>query len=284
MIIDNGYALYQNLGDLILTNSLFTSNLLWAMEGGKNLRRQDYYAYKQNRTTTNHGLYVEQLRTHINFYYPYVVKSVGYEADDLIACYITITENLDVVGIDKDLLQIPNIKLSYIDKNQQVALKSITPNMVGKRLLHYIGDNISPYQWLLFQILNGDKSDNIPRIIEKHSNGLNTIVTLLESQSPFSSAYELIGENFVTNLKLILLPHYSMLELSVENIIELLDYFYNSMPNTYWCLPEYIKPTFSDYLLESLDRFNKKNIIKTKGFYDLLKLIDKPLVSLLSSY
>jgi 5'-3' exonuclease len=101
--------------------------------------------YKGNRPSSAKPYYYDFLRWAICDRYNGIVVD-GIEADDRIAIGATAHDNCVIVGIDKDLLQIPGIHYNY-DKGKFLEIDEVTG-------------------WYNFftQALVGDVSDNIPGI------------------------------------------------------------------------------------------------------------------------
>lgn len=101
--------------------------------------------YKGNRLSSAKPYYYDFLREAICKRYNGIVVD-GIEADDRIAIDATAHDNCVIVGIDKDLLQIPGVHYNY-DKGKFLEIDEVTG-------------------WYNFftQVLVGDVSDNIPGI------------------------------------------------------------------------------------------------------------------------
>ena len=101
--------------------------------------------YKGNRLSSAKPYYYDFLRWAICNKYNGIVVD-GIEADDRIAIDATAHDNCVIVGIDKDLLQIPGVHYNY-DKGKFLEIDEVTG-------------------WYNFftQVLVGDVSDNIPGV------------------------------------------------------------------------------------------------------------------------
>lgn len=249
MIIDSGYVLYSKVAYRIEQNDPRMNMLLYAMEGTDSLRKKEYPQYKANRVATETTKYVAQLRVGMRERYRNLLTIKGCEADDVIALYVYLTGDNLVVGVDKDLLQIPSIEL-IMDNKGEMYNKTLanSPNLVAKTIHHYVDEPLGAYQWLLYLTLIGDKSDNIPRLVDKLHYGYATISEILLSDTPFRSAYDLYGERFIRNLGLVLLPHYSLLNISQMDILDILDHFIVNLPSTNWLTDDLVKPNVVDYI------------------------------------
>ena len=121
-----------------------------AIKGHGNFRKDLYPAYKSNRTTK------EDIKPYLNYGHNYMKEkynaqeSTGMEADDLVAIWAYEAREMEipycVVGIDKDLLQIPGNHYNF-----------------NKEVHQFMCDDMS-YRSLMLQVLTGDNSDGIPGI------------------------------------------------------------------------------------------------------------------------
>ncbi len=118
------------------------------ISGGHNFRKDIDPSYKANRTQPD-PKHREALRLHLINEWG-AVECVGYEADD--ACGIYQTKETVIVGIDKDLLQIPGRHYSWpIIKKGNVVREG--------RWLDI--DEETGFRNFFTQALTGDTSDNI---------------------------------------------------------------------------------------------------------------------------
>ena len=123
--------------------------MLVAVKGRGNFRNDLYSKYKANRKELE-----PDMKKALNFAYDYMkekynaVPADGMEADDLVAiwAYEAIASQRDytIVGIDKDLLQIPGNHYNF-----------------AKREHRFIDDDAADL-CLMLQCLTGDTADNIP--------------------------------------------------------------------------------------------------------------------------
>ena len=119
------------------------------LKGKGNFRHEIYDKYKANRKELN-----EDMRVALRYGHNYMVEkydgvmAVNMEADDLVAIWAAECREAEldytVVGIDKDLLQIPGRHYNFVKK----TLVDVSPDEG-----HYN---------LMLQCLTGDNADNIP--------------------------------------------------------------------------------------------------------------------------
>ena len=122
-----------------------------AVKGPNNFRSELYKSYKKNRPSQP-----EAMKTALYFGHEYMkekygaVESEGMEADDYVSIWAYEARAMEipyvVVGIDKDLLQIPGDHYNFA--------KSVHIHM----------DNNAADRHLMLQCLTGDSTDNIPGI------------------------------------------------------------------------------------------------------------------------
>lgn len=130
----------------------------------------------------------------------------GLEADDLVACIIAcemVELPLEVVGVDKDLLQLPRGTFNLALPNGSISTIERYANRLPKAIQEHVTE---PRDVLLSLVLYGDKSDGIPRLLPLGVNGLAEFNKIQESPRPFTAAYEAYGRPFITNCELAVLP------------------------------------------------------------------------------
>lgn len=183
------------------------------MDSPESLRRGYYPEYKAHRaeryeddaqkleakervTTLRNDLILEDPRL-------WTITIPGLEADDLIACmaYLRVLQlETPVIGIDKDLFQIPKTLLTFQDHHGNVVdmkkFISKLPGAVQGKINH---QSLIP----LVLSLYGDKSDNIKKVI----GNVRELVPVLMHRTPYQKAYQLYGDEFIHNLWLTLLPY-----------------------------------------------------------------------------
>ena len=122
-----------------------------AVKGRGNFRKDLYPKYKTNRPALD-----DDMKEALNYGHSYMVDKYaavmadGMEADDLVCIWAHEAREAEhqycVVGIDKDLLQIPGNHYNFHKQTHQ-----------------FIDDDTGNYN-LMLQCLTGDNSDNIPGI------------------------------------------------------------------------------------------------------------------------
>lgn len=122
-----------------------------AVKGYGNFRKDLYPEYKANRPQQD-----EEMRELLTYAHQHMVDNYGavmadgMEADDLVSIWAyearEAEEQYVVVGIDKDLLQIPGNHYNFVKKTHE-----------------FVDDDVAYYN-LMLQCLTGDNTDNIPGI------------------------------------------------------------------------------------------------------------------------
>ena len=144
-IIDR--TMYDIMGQCFCTET----ELMLAIKGRGNFRKKLYPQYKANRPDLS-----DKVKEGLNYAHEYMKdkwdahEATGMEADDLVCIWaheaIDMGEAYVIVGLDKDLLQIPGHHYNF------------------KRMEHAnINRNTAAYN-LFIQCLTGDSSDNVPGI------------------------------------------------------------------------------------------------------------------------
>ena len=134
-----------------IAGNTFMAEQKIAVKGLNNWRKLYYPDYKANRKDLE-----PDMKKALNYAHEYMVgdlgaiPSEGMEADDLVSIWASEARSMEipyvVVGIDKDLLQIPGNHYNFVKKEHQ-----------------FIDDDTANYK-LMIQCLTGDNSDNIPGI------------------------------------------------------------------------------------------------------------------------
>ena len=122
-----------------------------AVKGHGNFRKDIYDKYKANRKDIE-----PHLKAALTYGHEYMIEKYsavmanGMEADDLVAIWAAEAREMDksyiIVGIDKDLLQIPGWHYNFVKKETQKISED------------------EGHLKLMLQCLTGDNSDNIPGI------------------------------------------------------------------------------------------------------------------------
>lgn len=131
----------------------------------------------------------------------------GHEADDIIAAICLLNPEItQVIGVDKDLLQIPGIELT---KHNHEIVDFLSWKLgQAKTLQPYLNysDDI-----LLNLVFMGDKSDSVPRLIPPRQ--LELMVKILKAEDPWLAGVNMFGwDDVVRNLYLTVLPGPWLLE------------------------------------------------------------------------
>lgn len=128
-----------------------------------------------------------------------ILSLYGAEGDDIVAL-LFLQYGLRIVGIDKDYYQLPDLKM----KNTRGIDQGIKKERLPKTLYHLGWDN---KMWLLHLAINGDISDNVPRLTPKGRKGLQIEADILASGNPINEAFSRFGGAFLDNLYEVILPY-----------------------------------------------------------------------------
>lgn len=121
------------------------------LTGSNNFRYDIYPDYKANRKDLPKPRHLQAVQTHLVIEWKAQVTD-GIEADDALGIYQCANENTIIASIDKDLLMIPGRHYNFV-KNE---FRLISPDE-GLRNFY-------------FQLIMGDRSDNIPGFDGKMRN------------------------------------------------------------------------------------------------------------------
>lgn len=125
------------------------------------------------------------------------IECPGMEADDLVSILVS-RYHLPVIGADKDLLQIPGIRMHHLDGAE------VTEENFRRRLPKTIAPLVTRENVLLILTVLGDKSDDIPRLLP--AGQLHTLATILRSHDPWEAVGDIWGDEALRNLSLAVLP------------------------------------------------------------------------------
>lgn len=161
------------------------SCIIFALEGqGDNKRKEFYPDYKANRKETPKDLLL-QLPVAIQWLKKMNIPTLcidGYEADDCIATLATLGKNkgfeVEIISHDKDLYQLIDEKIHIFDyAKRQVISHEECKEKFG----------VLPNEFITYQSIVGDTSDNIPGIKGIGAKGAQKIVSSFKT---LESLYE----------------------------------------------------------------------------------------------
>lgn len=182
----------------------------------------------------------------------------GFEADDWIgiAVYSGLfpkDRQLRVIGVDKDLLQMPQMMLS-LERHTGEPVRIF--DFASKQALAVECLVRKHYHVLLTLALLGDKSDNIPRVVPPRK--FDPLSAIYRSDNPFSRASETYGYDFRRNLYLTLIPCPWSFEKvpSVDDLPQMLD---DLVGSGRWLQdsPDFkVDPVYTEMLKASMIEYN----------------------------
>ena len=125
----------------------------------ENFRNEIYSEYKANRGVAPDDLIPQfpLIRECVKSFNIPQLEIEGYEADDLIATYVSLAEKdkieTIIVSSDKDLMQLVSQKVTMLDpmKNKKIEINDVEEKF-----------GVKPEKVIFIQALTGDKVDNIP--------------------------------------------------------------------------------------------------------------------------
>lgn len=206
LIIDGGYLNYRMIFDNYETwEFIYAPRVdLFAFDSSESFRKQLFNGYKSKRKKD------EALQEKLAFIKKLIqakktmphLSIDGLEADDLVACYKIFHPEYAIVGIDKDYFQLPSLQYCLTYTLNQYRKDAVL------RKLPLLSSPLAAKNFALFQMLWGDTSDNIPRLLPK--TGAKELVAHLVNSK---SLYEDLLNNFdkadlLQNAKLVLLPYW----------------------------------------------------------------------------
>lgn len=147
-----------------------------------------------------------------------IIRVPGLEADDLVILGAWATKKKSLVlGIDKDLLQASPYLKMYDHHGEQITRKRFQARLAkalqGKKLR---GKHIP----MILSIL-GDKSDSVPRLLDKRELWLLWRLLWEKSQPDWHTAYKKFGADLLLNLYTVILPHPSCFDLNKASVFDL---------------------------------------------------------------
>lgn len=225
-VVDMGYYVYQYVDRRENWNTcqhLYShyNGYVFANEGKHSIRKEYDCTYKDNRKEYKYQelhirarAFWQELLANDNFK---ALSLEGYEGDDICALLALKYEYI-IVGCDKDFLQLPCVRIEKIDGTRLHICQEALPKGLQSIPFTY-------RHWLLWLVLDGDKSDNVKQLRGKGKVGLSEVSNIMQDVGTmWYRACDVFGfEEVIHNLKLVLLPHPSLLDmyLTDEVLLEL---------------------------------------------------------------
>lgn len=215
-VIDGGYLSYligirDNRSDFWSTTKWHLKDALLAMDS-RSYRYELFPAYKSARSLKRVSGPKKLQYDQVKMFREQIIQDIsieiaqvpGVEADDIVAAVWMDDQDLDVVAIDKDLHQVPGIFEAML----RGSGRPITP-LLDKVPQYMMNVRGTPASMVLTQVLKGDKSDSIPRLL---SSNVTEAREQWRNYNPknelrsFERFYKLFGAAFMRNLSLMLIP------------------------------------------------------------------------------
>ena len=231
-----------------LQNSHMTDFIVFALDSKESFRKELFKEYKANRPTPPEDL-TKQLEVAIKWIEMMGFKTLtkqGFEADDVIATLMNFAKSQNIIGkmvsSDKDLYQL-------LDDNKIVLYDWVKRKTIGEaECIEKFG--VAPKDFIDFQALIGDSSDNIPGV---PGIGPKTASKLINEFKSLENLYENIDKVSNKRIKNLLLEHKDKAFISRE-LVKLRDDIFENLD-----LSEFV---FEDknYLSALIDEFKKYNM------------------------
>jgi len=128
----------------------------------------------------------------------------GWEADDLLLfTWLKSGRDKEVIGVDKDYLQVPGIWQFLRNIHGDHLLNEFSD--VSRRFPRFCHPLQNPRDFLIAQVLLGDRSDGVPRILPPRD--YLTYMRIRNSATPFTETYCLFGAPALLNIMLLVMPN-----------------------------------------------------------------------------
>lgn len=178
----------------------------------------------------------------------------GLEADDLVALLAWRHGAINLLGVDKDLLQLG----TSIASMERVDGRTVTMEDWAKKLPKALSDvPITPDFVLFYLALMGDKSDSVQRLIPNYS--LHEFRMLCHEKYRWTRAYWEYGADFLNNLYVVALPYPEIFGLSPMDLLDAVQQK-EYRPSTYmWGRLELFNGELFKQLLLTMDVLNQPN-------------------------
>lgn len=242
----------------------------WQMKHGSNVsifavdnkpkRRELYKDYKKNRNVGKELVVemVHELRDRVDQEKLLPLCSIeGLEADDIVACWNIFNPDDDIIGVDKDFFQLPNVDQVYYH-----SLKPYSFRDTVDKLPSFVQD-LAIKDFALYQMLLGDVADTIPRLLAKGKAGkeqLYMIDTAIQRNQLSECLLSMFGYDIKRNAQLVLLPYFAYCEVA--------DWFDT------WCKGEYYQASNWTGLYQQIKDCTLKNkLADTSEMMELFSLV-----------
>lgn len=204
--VDLGYLTFKlAFGGFESWQHKYGSQVSIAAVDNKSKRKELYPDYKKYRNVGKDDVIrmVWNLRKQVEQEKLLPLCSIeGLEADDLVACWDLFNPEDDIIGVDKDFFQIPNLSHTFYHN-----MKAYTKYAAIEKLPDYV-QQLAIENFALYQILLGDVADNIPRLLAKGKEGKEQINYILHGGYLHFNLLDLFGDKVKTNAALVLLPYF----------------------------------------------------------------------------
>jgi hypothetical protein len=257
LIVDGGYlswtygtkvSMHRSWNEGVRLDYGKKAKAIIALEGGNLWRNKIYPPYKHKRKEkAKEDPAREAKRKRVKYFVDNfiaadpslnTIRVDGLEADDLVALFIMTTPGVEVIGVDKDLLQLP-FDFTLMRKSGELVTRQ---SYIEKGPKSLRGCFTIPEDILLDLCLRGDRSDSIPRTLPRRA--MKQARKIFNHPRPFVAGYKEFGDDFIRNLMLAALPGPNVFEptTSPDDIVWLLQ------SRKYW------KQTIRSDILEKMNK------------------------------
>lgn len=204
MIVDGGYLTFK---------LSFGGFNIWEDEKGKDvkilawdsnpIRKSILPTYKEHRKEGDEIVLrqVREMRDEVKQFSRMPVCEIdNCEADDIVSAYYIFNPEMPVIGIDKDYFQLPNLAYTY-----SYRYEPYTKAGVLSKVPIYLQE-LAQSNFALYQMLYGDSSDGIPRLLARGKRGKEQVEDILSTNNLCETLQCLFEDAIFTNAALILFP------------------------------------------------------------------------------
>jgi len=213
-IIDGGYLSFligsrsfRGIWDMI--RGQYRNGIICA--DSRSFRKEIYADYKSARATKREDPNARRIYEQVKEFRDLMMQDTtvnlcyvdGAEGDDLVAA-LFLEYGWPVTAVDKDLQQVPGMyaAMTAHDNSKPTYLLDKAPKYMSNL-------DGSPWSFVIYQALRGDKSDSVPRLLPSGVADAKAIWSYYHPRTPVKSMkafYRIFGEDLLLNLNLILIP------------------------------------------------------------------------------
>lgn len=258
--VDMGYASFKlAFGDYYLWERKYIDEIAIAAWDNTPFRNEVQLEYKAGRSKGKEDIIemVHTLRDEILNTSPLPIVNIeGAEADDIVACWNIFNPEDKIVGIDKDFLQLPEVFTLYSHDMKPYHYADVIDKT--PKYLQELADK----NFALYQILVGDATDNVPRILSKGREGKEQVQDCLKALDRGDIAdtlYNMFEDKIIENAKMILFPFYQFSDFLAYS-------WWEAWSNGHY----YDKKYWKHFYGEIKSKIPKQKPVKQNSYFDAL--------------